>query len=568
MAIFYYNSALSTNGDGSEGSPYNTPQGTAFGANTWNLAAGSVWDAGSSALTGTTGTVLQKWGEGDDPIITGSNTTLLNISTANSVVITDVSLVRSGGAGGTGLNASQVGAAPSTAGLTITRGSFIGFNTCINVDRSDNVTINGTAFSGTSTTLGISGSAFSAGDITKLKIKNCSFTGGAGISLSVSNTSDTDGKFTGLEITDNLFYNMPGSAITMRCSANSISTTATTSVTAPSTLTRDSAWPISWAVGKKIFLGGFTNVENFGLFTVASVSGTTLTVSETSLTTESAATGKGVYLIDSDQAFIAPIIMGNTIRDTGQTPMLVDNFVGGRIAENTIINSSGPGINAAAIEMLAFQNTVVEDNFIKGMRTSGSVDAMGVFADGGCNGVQIRRNYVEDCTGTSRDNSGAGIAAFYCLNCVFESNVVVNCKRGYWAGGTAGSNNIVRHNTFVNNDIAFRVNSSPPAGHTALNYNLFLNNTVALDDGSTSTIATNAYWKNTVDNADGALSAKDASAITDDPLVSSDLIPNSDSPLAGVVTQPKYSRDFYRKQRYNPSSVGAVDPHILRASRS
>ncbi len=49
MATFYYNSALSTNGDGSEGSPYNTPQGTAFGANTWNLAAGSVWDAGADS---------------------------------------------------------------------------------------------------------------------------------------------------------------------------------------------------------------------------------------------------------------------------------------------------------------------------------------------------------------------------------------------------------------------------------------------------------------------------------------------------------------------------------------
>lgn len=568
MAILYFDSTNPVNGDGlTPATPYNTPPVTAFGADTWNLAAGSTWDAGASALTGTTNTILQKWGTGPDPIIQGSANPLLNISTANQVTITDVVFVRTGGGGGTGLAASFTGAAPSTSGLTMTRGGFVGFGVCLNLDRSDNATLDSVSFSGTTSTLGISAGAFNAGDVTKLKIRNCRFTGGAGLSFTVSNTADTDGKFTDLELTDNTFFNMPGSAITMRCSANSISTTAATSVTAPSTITRDSAWPVSWAAGKRIFLGGFVNPANFGLFTVASVVGSVLTVVETSLISEGSATGKGVYLIDPDQAYINPQILRNTIRDTGQTPMLIDNFVSGRIANNTIINSAGPNINAAGIEMLAFQDTVVEDNFIKGMRTSGSVDAMGIFADGGCTNVQIRRNYIADCPGTDRDNSGAGIASFYSIGCVFESNIVVNCKRGYWAGGTAGSGNIVRQNTFANNRVGYRTDSNPPAGYTTANFNLFINNDVALHDSSSSTIATNSYWRNTVDSATGALSAKDASAITVDPQAASDFILANTSPLLGLVSTPTYRKDFFNNERFNPSSVGAVDRKPTRGIR-
>jgi hypothetical protein len=566
MATFYFDSNALTNGDGlTELTPYNTPPVTAFGANTWNLAAGSTWDAGASALTGTTNTILQKWGTGADPIITGSNATLLNISTANNIQITDVELVRAGSPGGIGLNSTQVGAAPSTPGLIFTRGAIRNFNTNLLLDRSDNCSITEVALTGPTTTAAIKAAAFSAGDVNNLKIKECYISCGAGISFTVSDVSDSAGKFVGLEISNNLFENISGGAITMRNSANSISTTATTSVSGSSTLTRSSNWPVAWAPGKKIFLGGFTDPTNYGIFTVVSVSGTLLTVTEPTAI-ETAAVGKGIYLMNDNQAFINPKIVNNTITNSGQTPMLIDNFVGGVISGNKITQSQNQDINAGAIEMLAFKDTVVEFNYISGIKTTGTVDAMGIFTDGGCDNVHVRFNAINNLVGTDRSNSGAGIAAFYARNCQFYSNIVSGCKVGYWTGGTAGGNNSVFQNTFTKCISGMLSESNTFINNTSLSYNLFFQNNRGIADNATSIIATNAYWQNTVDSSTGALSAKDATAITTDPMLL-DLVPKTGSPLIGAVPHTVYRRDGAGTQRYNPGTIGALEPTRARQAR-
>lgn len=564
MATYYYDSNAATNGDGlTAATPYNTETGTAFGTDTWYLFAGSTWDMGGTQ--GTTGNNCQllKHGDGADPVVTGSNASgVITIATANGVVFTGIEFLKTGAVQGNVITAQQVGEAPSTAGLTMTDCKMSGGTAGLMADRSDNVTITRCLFGGATNAYGIRAKAQTGADVTNLKVRGCTFTCGAGLELFVSDTSDTDGKFTGLEITDNAFIGQLGSPITMRNQANSISTTATTSVTAPSTLTRNTAWPVAWAAGKKIYLGGFTNVANFGEFTVASVSGTTLTVSETTLTTESAATGKGIYLMDADQAFIAPIIKRNYISGSGQTPMLIDNFIGGVISDNTIVDSTGSGANAAAIEMLAFKRTVVERNVIRNMNTSGTVDAMGVFADGGCQDCIIRYNHVSDLPGTAQDNSGAGYAIFYAERCKVYSNIAENCKRGFWAGGTAGIGHTVYNNVFSECDIGYRTNSSPPASSLTMKNNLVIGCTVGISDSASSVVSTNAWWQNTTDNAAGALSAVDASAITSDPQVTAGYRPMPGSPLLAGGADVGYLRDFEAKQCRG--HVGAYGAATLR----
>lgn len=571
MATFYFDSNWPVNGSGANPTdPIRDETGTAFGANVWYMAAGSTWDMGGTTGTGSNGTELRKYGTGADPVVTGTNATaLLDISTANSVLFDGIRFERGGSVSGFCINADQVGNG-ATPGLTMRNCTLAGNHTTgVTCNRSDNVLIQNCTFTGGTTQTGIKSTAQSGADTNNLHILGNTFSGiGAGVTCFVSDTSDTNGKFAGLRIEGNTFDNILGSPITMRSAANSISTSATTSVTAPSTLTRSSAWPVTWAVGKKIFLGGFTNAPNFGLKTVATLSGVTLTVSETDLTTEGAALNKGIYLMDADQAFIAPRIVGNTITRAGQTPMLIDNFIGGLISGNTITDSTGSGANAAAIEMLAFHGVVVENNTIRNMRTSGTVDAMGVFADGGCENCVIRGNDISDLPGTAQDNSGAGLAVFYAINCTFYGNVVKNAKRGFWAGGTAGTGHTVHNNTFAECDIGYRANGSPPVGSITVRNNLMIDNAVGISDSASSVVAGNAWWRNAVDNAGGALASKDATAITADPLVSADLRPLAGSPLiaAGAYLGPRL--DFNQAQFWNPPAVGAHEYQRPRALRT
>jgi hypothetical protein len=82
--------------------------------------------------------------------------------------------------------------------------------------------------------------------------------------------------------------------------------------------------------------------------------------------------------------------------------------------------------------------------------------------------------------------------------------------------------------------------------------------------GVNPTVANNAYWQVTTPRLGTAGAFAEATAITADPLLTSDYKPTASSPLLGAGTHLGYTRDIDRKQRPNPPSIGAYDAATLR----
>jgi hypothetical protein len=188
--------------------------------------------------------------------------------------------------------------------------------------------------------------------------------------------------------------------------------------------------------------------------------------------------------------------------------------------------------------------------------------------DGGCSGCIGRGNEISELVGVAADNSGAALALFYAENCTFHSNVTHDCKRGIWVGGTNTAGNLVHGNVFAGHGTGIRVNVSPAAGSITFKNNLVVGNVVGIDDDSEATVSTNAWWQNTTDNANGALSAVDAAAVTSDPLLTADYRPLPGSPLIGAGTHTGYTTGMDRNQRFNPPTIGAYEPMRPRDERT
>jgi len=500
MATWYVRGGATFNGDGTTdaaaASPgavgaYNIPPGSpaSFGSNdTWRLVGGTTLDMGSAALTTGNNAVIEKFGGGADPIITGANSTLLNSSTATGVSISDIQIVRSGGVSGTGYECGQ------TTNTNLQRCTITGSQTNISANDAVGLTVNACTIGIASTEYGVRTTQATT-TCSNWTISNNTFGGGVAVELQASSAARAAGRYTGLSITGNTFPASAGSAIVMQSVMNLTTGSHTLEVLSSTTIQiAGGTWP-AWISGDVIYLTGFTNAANFGERTVVSVVGDTLTVSGTALVVEGPGPDKGAGLIDAARMFVAPDISSNTLTSQSQTPMLLASITGGgRITDNTITGQIGSDyVNAAAIEMIYCKpGLIVDYNTIADSAGTFTVDNAAIFLDGGCDGVVVRHNVISRIARGQNDNSGQGVGFFFARNCRAELNVIENCYRGTWCGGVAGDGNVIANNEYRGNTIAVRVNSQPAAGAFTFSENRFRDNDLNISDDSTSTV--NGSW--------------------------------------------------------------------------
>jgi len=484
VTIRYVNGSNTFNGDGtgpgaaaSNGAAgaFNAVPSNTFSTDTWRLIAGSTLSMGGTGLTTGHNAIIEKYGAGANPVITGTNATLLNSSTATGVSISDITILRSGAVTGTGYNASQ------TTGANLQRCTITGSQSNISANDAVSLTVNAcTLGGGVSTEYGIITNQATT-TCSGWTISNNTFNTGIGISLQASNAANAAGRYTSLAITGNTFPASASSAIIMQSVMNLTDYANSMEVTSTTTIVRRSgptAFPL-WTAGQVVFLTGFVDPINYGERTVVSIANDTpiagqqtLTVSGTALAVEANSIGKGMGLIDAARMFVDPVISNNVCTGQSQTPMLLASFTGSssRINNNTISNQVGSDyVTAAAIEMIYMQPGLIVDYNTVGQTTgSMTIDNAGIFLDGGCNGVIVRNNTISNVIPGTLDNSGQGTAFFYATNCTVENNTLTNCYRGTWAGGTGGSGNIIRNNSYAGCDIGVEINVSPAPG--AFNY--------------------------------------------------------------------------------------------------
>lgn len=557
----YLDPSAAVNGSGTEASPFNAPpSNTLTASNQWYLKAGTTLDMGSTTLSLGNSVTVGRYGDGLDPRILSTATAAISCdSTSSAIVIEDICIERNAAVGGTGLQARYMSNANSS--LTVRRCLIGGFTTCFMGTRSARVTLDRCMFLGGSTTYGVSAVAQSANNCTDWRITNNTMIDiGIGIYLLVSDASNTAGAFTDLQITGNIINGTASSAIILSTPMSHTISAQTVAVTAPSTITKSTDWP-AWTAGQKVFLAGFGNIENFGEFTVASVSTTTLTVVETTLTNESAGTNKGVHLRDAARAFVGVTISGNICTRQGETPLQLTTIRGGLVERNVVTDAYSLTTLSAGIEHINTLDVVTQYNEVRRLEAPNyAVDCMGIFLDGAAENCTARRNIVSDIPGVAGDNSGAALALFMSKDCRLEANIAERCKRGLWVGGIATTGTAIG-NVFSANGIGARINSSPEAAAIVLTENLLIGNDVGIDDDADSTVATNAWWQNTTDNANGALASIDATATTDDPMLNDNFYPLPGSPLlTGGVTGIR--RDARGVQGFN--FIGAYAAASLR----
>jgi hypothetical protein len=474
--------------NGTEAQPYAAVPADRFTTGVWYIKAGTTLALAAEHYLDNNLTI-GRYGTGANPIITRTGNAMPAYNYSN-VLIENLNIR------GTGTGIGII--AQGVTNFIIQDCTIHNFETAISANNSTSLTIQRNTFTGTSGTFGIKSQTLS-GDVASLVITGNIFTGiGTAIWLIASDPSNTIGKYTGLSITNNTFTTINDSCIRVVGGANVNEVGAETKdVTGVSTIVSSVAWPVPWTAGQKIFLAGYTFPANFGLFTVASVSGTTLTVAETSLNAaETAGTFKGAYLIDATRAYISPTITGNIMSTIGGTPIDVSNFIGGTISNNSIYNSTFISATSAGIEIQAASNVTVDRNYVSEINGD-TFDGMGIFFDGGCDSCTASYNVITDLNSATADNGSAGFAVFYSTGCSITKNNVVACYRGIWAGGTGGTGHVVTGNTFNHCTIGIAVNSSPPASTYTFSGNLITSCTAGLRDSSAGqTITGNTFVSN------------------------------------------------------------------------
>lgn len=218
--------------------------------------------------------------------------------------------------------------------------------------------------------------------------------------------------------------------------------------------------------------------------------------------------------------------------------------------------------------MLIAENLVYK-NYGRLGAASGS--GVGIFIDyngssvSGGNGCKVFRNIVkdqwQDFTTAPELAASAGILVLYNNNTLVESNLVVNCRNGLSIGnGGATDVTTVRNNTFINCTNS-GINVLPQGTNAVLTNNvvrttalgLFVNTASTAGYSETYNSVTNA----TVAKANGTQAAQtpttlDPSDLTNDPKLDANYRPKSDSPLRTGGTNLGFIRDLdavlYKKQ--------------------
>lgn len=536
MATRFVNGSALTNGDGtSEATPYNAVPGNSLTAgDTWLFDRAGVLNMGGSTLASGNNVIVGAYGSGGLPIITGSAADLFSCATANSpILVEDMRFIRAGAVGGIGVRASQLSA--GTASFTMRRSILEGFGTCLNGDRSRNVTLDAVQFRGASNTFGIQATATSGNDCDDWLLAGCQFDVGAATLLQTSTSTATTGAWNRLRFVGNRLNGSTSNDINLGMPTSQANSALWLRVTAPSTVQMFSdelaTTPVdfpAWSPGASVFFAGFSDRANFGLFTVSSVVTNTLVITETSLVTEPTGRNKGVHLRDVTRAFNDPLIEGNVITSPGATPMNLNGLRGGMVRGNRVRGGRGVGRVSASIECINTLGLMVDENDIREMFVSSAVqtvDGMGIMFDGAAQNCIGRSNYISDLTPTTTatPNSGAGIALFESLNCRFDGNVVERAHRGAWVGGpgTVGS---VRMMTTSDCARGFEINNSPAAAAIALRNSIVVGCDETGVNNSSATIDSVTYFG----NASG--SALGTNALTTDPRLASDLVPLPGSP--------------------------------------
>jgi Right handed beta helix region len=540
----FVNGSALFNGDGtlpssatSPGGPgaFNAvPSNTLTGGQTWLFDRAGVLDMAGNTLLCGNNVIIGAYGSGGLAQIIGAGSELFSCSTANSpITIEDIYFRRNAAVGGIGLRFSQM----SAGGAQFTARNVVvdGFATCMNGDRSRNVTLDSVKFRGPSNAFAISATATGGNDCDDWLLARCEFDTGGGLLLSTSTSTATAGAWNRLHLIGNKFNNSTANDINLGMPTSQTNAALWLRVTAPSTVemftdqaaTIPSNFP-AWAPGATVFFAGFSNRANFGAFTVSSVVTNTLVVTETSLLTEPTGRNKGVHLRDATRAFNDPLIEGNVITSSGATPMNLNGTRGGMVRGNRVRGGRGVGAVSASIECINTLGLMVEENDIREMFVSSAVqtvDGMGIMFDGAAQNCVGRSNYISDLTPTTTatPNSGAGIALFESLNCRFDGNVVERAHRGAWVGGpgTVGS---VRMMTASDCARGFEINSSPAAAAIALRNSIVVGCDETGVNNSSATIDSVTYFN----NASG--SALGTNALTTDPRLASDLVPLPGSP--------------------------------------
>lgn len=550
MTIYYIDPSAPVNGNGlTESTPYNTV-GFIGGANSYLFKRGTTFNGVVSLGNGTSTSlrlIIGSYGDESLPYPVINATGAISAFGSDYVTIEEIQVSGTGN------------------GINIDSGTFVDINNVIFnsvglfANKAFNINVRNCIFN--NSTVAIQGSARDSVNMDNWNIVGNKFIScGTGIYFRTSeNSTFTEGRMANLLVKNNKFLNTTGTAIQLNCAAHV--TGINMGVTAPSTITRTGNWP-AYPVGSKIWLTNFTNTSNFGEFTVASVSGSNLVVSETSLTTEASSSGKTVWLFREDRAFLDTIIEDNYILNCGLTAILTDTMLRGRIQRNTIDGARGAG----AIENGNNKNIFIEWNLIKNLTTD-SIDGMGIFLDNAVRDCFVRMNYIENCAGSGLDNSGACIALFNCVNNIFSGNICVGSKRGVWTGASGTSSNIVCNNVFANNDVGIRINSSPPNQGNTFQNNIVLNNDVGISDNRNQKIKSNLWFGNTTLHNSGFL---DSSPVYDDPVLDVNFKPTELSPSSVKVGGSRLTdniKDISGKYFDNPPSIGAYQYRKPRNAR-
>lgn len=540
MATYYVDGLAAVNGDGSQATPYNAIPSANFSANTWLLKAGSVLTIGSTQHAVASGAAIGKYGTGDDPVIIGNPATALMIFNNTSITISDIRLVRSGAVGGNGIHCGG----GSAADITIQRGAIVGFGNGLFADKTQRLTVSGTEIAGC--TNGIQASSRDGVDCADWNIDGNNWhDNGTDLYLRIGeNSTYTAGAWPRLTINANTFTNSSVTPIQLQ-SAEKLAYQSV-SITAPSTIVRSGGWP-AWPLGSKIWLANFDQRANFGQFTISSISGNNLVVSETTLVNEALSGATKFIFLDRDDTKATDLkITGNIISGSGQTPILLDTVTRAVITGNTVTNSILSGVGAAAIELVNVDSAVVSRNFVDGMHTA-VFDGMGIMLDLVTRNCTVSRNFIARCYAGTTDNSGAGLAIFSCFSNTFSANVIEACNRGIWIGGYGTASNVVSGTTALRCTIGLRTNSTPLAADNTIINTALIDCATAISEGSAQT-------KTNVVSGTAASFP-----------VAADGRPYAGSTLLGAgSTSLGIARDFDGRQRRLAPAIGAFDQATLR----
>jgi hypothetical protein len=563
---------------------YKLPPSNTFTGDDWYLVAGAVLDFGAVRPIGANNLAIRKFGSGANPqILTSHASGSLNVATAYNVLAEDIEFIKVGAAGGTGFSAITC-TNTGQPGITVRRCTFRNFTTGIDGDRCYTLVAEDNSIYGTTATTGIRGKAQLTCPVCQnWSLKRNTFVDvGVGIRLDMSDSANGAGSFAGLKIQGNVIRGCLTSGLLIGGFLNETNygyRAALTVTGGPTyTIVRNAADP-AWGgvtAGTVIFLAGWGVPTSFGRFQVVSGGGTrslVITPLDGQVPVADAeGVGRGYFVMDADKCAVAPEIYGNDFDDCGQAPMQIINVIGGRVAENTITNTTvddgngGFGNTSACIEVQGSLRLVVEDNIIDGVTGPGTGDGFGVFLDGGADACIARRNKISNLVG-SNVLSRSGVGVFYARNSKVYSNVLTNCMRASSVGGNSPGTQVF-NNTMADSYYGWYVNSSPGANGNTITFqnNLLIGNDIGIEDNSTLTVNSNAYWQNVITNNVGGSPtvAPGSGNIYADPVVTTENAPMAGSPLLTGGADLGYIRDHRNAQVRG--HVGAYGAAALRAA--